>query len=124
MKYKHLDEQVAKLVFSSGLKCIGDLTVDLIASKLSINVSYLSRKFKKDTGILLSEFINEEKLRLACHLLMTRNELRIVDVSEMIGICKCEQFRKKFKKRYRLSPGKFRELYQKKKIGVIKAHRF
>jgi two-component system, response regulator YesN len=117
VKYENVAEKVAEIVLGCNMKEISDISVDQIALKLGLNSSYLSRKFKEDTNYLLSDFLTEEKLRRAVVLLHTRQDLSIANISEMLGICKCEQFRKKFKKKYYLRPGQFRKIHKGKKSG-------
>ena len=110
MKHKNLPENVVAYVLKCSNLELSDLTRKKIARHFSINESYLSRIFKKGTNLLLFEFLESIKIRRAEILLITRPDLTIKEISEMIGVCKPSQFRKKFKKYFGINPHKYRKI--------------
>ncbi len=105
--------RVIDYILTMNLTELSEITVYKIASKFEVNHCYLSRKFKKGTKFLLSEYINFVRILQAQTLLKTRQDLTITQISQKIGIKKCQQFRTKFKKIYGLNPHHYRILKKK-----------
>ena len=59
----HYSPFVKKAVHYILLNLGNNLTLNEIAEKIHVNPSYLSRKFKEETGINVSEFINQKESR-------------------------------------------------------------
>lgn len=115
MKHTAITERVVKYIMVLSLKELSQITCYQIAEEFKINNCYLSSKFKKDTNILLFDFIEGEKMIRARRLLETRLDLTIEDISRMSGSEKIEQFRAKFKKHFFVTPGIYRKFYKKTK---------
>jgi len=97
-------------------KSVEDLTAlkrKSIADWLGKNESWLSREFKKHTGMLLHHYIDFIKMYWAERLLKERQDLSIEEISHLIGIRKAENFRKNFKKIYGLNPFRYRFIHKK-----------
>lgn len=92
---------------------LSELSVNKIAEKFEVNNCYLSRKFKKGTNFLLSDYINLVRIQQAQTLLKTRQDLTVAQISQKIGIKKCQQFRTKFKKILGINPHRYRVLWKK-----------
>lgn len=97
-------------ILSHSLEELSELTRYKIAAYFDINISYLSKKFKKDTKMSLFKFIEAEKMNRARILLETRDDLTVEDISKMFGLEKTEQFRAKFKRLYYITPGQYKAL--------------
>ena len=89
-----------------------DLTADLslkhLSKLLSINASYLSSLFKKETGKTLTEFITQKRMQQAAFLLRT-TQLQVQTVAQHCGIYDVNYFTKMFKKFSGQTPKEFRE---------------
>ena len=72
------------------------------------NASYLSNLFKRETGITLTNFINQQKIRLAAQYLK-ESQLSIAQVSERVGIQDVNYFTRVFKKHMGVTPSDFRK---------------
>ena len=82
-----------------------------IAHQVYMNPEYLSRLFKKVKGISLSDYIVQEKLKIAISLLEGTN-LPVSVIATNIGYTNFSYFTQVFKKVYGISPSEYR---QKKK---------
>lgn len=90
----------------------GDLTLSALASKLSINSSYLSTLFKKETGETVSQYVTKRRIRLARHLLKT-TRLQIQTVSQYCGFEDVHYFTRVFHRTVGMTPREYRQSKQK-----------
>lgn len=84
------------------------LSVEKIADALGYNSSYLSRKFKQETGRNLSDFLLECRLRES-QLLLKYSEREISEISSILGFSSQSHFQTCFKKRFGVTPGNYRQ---------------
>ncbi|MBE5897736.1 MAG: AraC family transcriptional regulator, partial [Lachnospiraceae bacterium] len=61
-----------------------EINIDDMAEELFISRSYLSSKFKKETGITLSQYIQEQRIKKAQELLKTTRK-SILEISTYLG---------------------------------------
>lgn len=89
-----------------------DLTADLglkrLAEILSVNASYLSALFKKETGKTLTEYVTLKRIEHAEYLLRSTS-LQIQTVAQHCGIFDVNYFAKIFRKYTGKSPKEYRE---------------
>ncbi|MGQ8872317.1 response regulator transcription factor [Paenibacillus sp. TSA_86.1] len=107
------EEQRANLVVQSLCNYIkGNLEKDLTLVRLAelhhFNPSYLSRFFKQEMGINLSEFIDDSRIRKAKELLMN-HELMVREVALQVGYESAHSFTRLFKKQMGMTPQEYRE---------------
>lgn len=86
-----------------------DLNVSQIADRFGMSVSHLSRKFKKDAGVGLLDFIHKVRIEEAKRLLESA-ELTIGEIGRRVGYYSDVAFIRAFKRYEGVSPGKFRAL--------------
>lgn len=82
------------------------LTLQQIAEEIHVNPSYLSRKFKEDTGMNVSEFINHKRVDEA-KLYLQRGNISITDTAFLVGFNDLNYFSKVFKKRTSVTPSQY-----------------
>lgn len=82
-----------------------------IANTLGISTSYLSRLFRRETGICLQDYINKIRIEHATNLLLYSEET-ISRIAEYVNFPSQSYFGKIFKEHKHVSPRKFRELYK------------
>ena len=85
-----------------------DISVDLLADKLKISRTYLSRHFKDITGMNLSDYLNMFCVRKACDLL-ENSMLMIKDIAPQVGINSISTFTRLFKNYTGLTPNDYRK---------------
>jgi AraC-like DNA-binding protein len=83
------------------------LSLTYLASQVYLNPSYLSRLFKRQTGMTLIGFLSQTRLEKARDLLMTTN-MKVSDVAARAGYESPSYFNQAFKKATGLSPMDFR----------------
>ena len=85
-----------------------NLTLKEIADELFISASMLQKKFKKETGIPISQFITNSVLSSAERYLMSTN-MSIGQISDIFGFCDPFYFSRVFSAHYGVSPKKYRQ---------------
>ncbi|WP_217594264.1 response regulator [Cohnella sp. GbtcB17] len=83
------------------------LSLEQIASQVNVSESYLSRIFRKEVGLTVTDYINRTRIDNALHLL-EGGEDRIYQVAYAVGYSNVEHFNRTFKKLTGRSPGSFR----------------
>ncbi|WP_159886051.1 response regulator transcription factor [Paenibacillus puerhi] len=78
-----------------------------IADYLFLNPSYLSRYFKNETGMNLTDYVHRYKMKIACHMLKNNHE-NIEMVAFKLGYLERTYFSKIFKKYVGVSPKDYR----------------
>ncbi len=82
------------------------ITVNELAEKLFVNPSYLSRKFKEDTGITLTEYVIKEKIKQSKVLIQSKR-YSLMEISMMTGFNSYTVFAKHFKRETGFTPRKY-----------------
>lgn len=89
-----------------------DLSLVRLASVIHFNPSYLSRLFKQESGVNLSEYIDEVRMEKAKNLLK-KDELKIAEVGAQVGYETPHSFTRFFKKSIGVTPVEYREIVRK-----------
>ncbi|KAB8125673.1 response regulator [Gracilibacillus oryzae] len=89
-----------------------DVTLGNIAEHVYLHPVYLSRMYKKETGVSLSSYIFQLRMQKAVTLLLTSNR-KIADISLEVGYQKTQYFIRLFKEHYKMTPQKYREAHYK-----------
>jgi two-component system response regulator YesN len=87
-------------------------TRENVANHIYLNPAYLSRLFKRETGVSIIDYIINAKMDRA-KILLTETNMRIVDICEEIGYDNYSHFGQAFKKRVGISPQEYRKRYQR-----------
>jgi AraC family L-rhamnose operon transcriptional activator RhaR len=98
--------QQAKLYIRDNLS--QSLKLHEVASYLHISGRHLSRLFSASIHESFTQFIRQERIRHAVHLLMT-SELSIKEIAEAAGFSSVHYFTRTFMEEKHLPPGKFRQ---------------
>ena len=85
-----------------------NITVEGIADEMNLNRRYLSRIFKKQMGKTIQEYLIDVRMEEAKCLLSEGNS--VSNAARLSGYVDECNFSKMFKKRFGLSPGKWREM--------------
>lgn len=83
-------------------------TLTTIADFMSMNQSYLSRFFKKNTNENISCYITKVRMKKAITFLQDETYKNIYDISELVGYGNPVSFSKTFCKYYGVSPAQYR----------------
>lgn len=108
---KHSNKDYSPLVQKVMARVDFDLTADLSlkanAEALSVNASYLSSLFKKETGTTLTDYVNRKRVEHAAFLLSS-TDLSVSAVGLRCGIQDDNYFTKIFKKYFEKTPKQYR----------------
>ncbi|MGG4195418.1 MULTISPECIES: response regulator [unclassified Paenibacillus] len=85
-----------------------EVSLQDIAQRFYVSREYISRKFKQQLGINLSDYITNIRMDKALRLLLNPH-LRIAQVAEMVGYQDEKYFSKVFKKTQGMSPNTYRK---------------
>lgn len=85
-----------------------EITLQHIASKFYLSREYISRKFKQEFGVNLSEYLSRLRIRQA-KLLLLIPRLRLQQIAEMVGYQDENYFGKVFKKLEGITPSEYRK---------------
>ena len=86
-----------------------DLSINTIAGLVHFNPSYLSRIFKKQTGVSLSEYVWNLKLEKAKEMLAS-DRYKISQISEKLGFDSHGYFTRFFKKMTGMTPAEYKHM--------------
>lgn len=81
-----------------------------VAEAVYLNAEYLSRLFRKEKGIKLSDYILQEKMNIAKLLLETTN-FSVSIVASKVGYSNFSHFAQSFKRIFGISPSEIRQDY-------------
>jgi two-component system response regulator YesN len=84
-----------------------EVTVEAVTKELGYTRQYISGRFHRVTGRLLSQFLKEKRLEKAARLLKSGN-IRVSQVARRCGFDSENYFRQQFRLRYGMSPRQFR----------------
>lgn len=104
---KTIDQTVLSAVMHTRLNIEKDLTVKSLAEHLGYTPNYFSTLFKKETGKNYTEFLKEERLRLA-DILLENTNMPIYEIAKQTGFESSAYFCRVYKNTYGLSPNKNR----------------
>ncbi|KWX88329.1 AraC family transcriptional regulator [Paenibacillus riograndensis] len=85
-----------------------ELTLGRIARHAGVHPSYLSDRFKRETGMALTEFINRRRIEESKSILIHSNQ-SISDISLMFKLCSQSYYTQLFKKYTGKTPGQYRK---------------
>lgn len=81
------------------------------AKKVGYSKYYLTRQFKKETGMTIGEYVRTRRLAIAAFLLLHSN-MSILEISFELQFQSQEAFTRAFKELYEIPPGKYRKHMQ------------
>lgn len=85
-----------------------DLSRNELAERVFLNPEYLSKLFKKKTGVSLSTYITNEKINVSKGLLI-KSDMSVSIIASKVGYSNFSHFSQVFKKQTGLTPVEFRQ---------------
>lgn len=95
-----------------------DLSLETLAEISYLHPDYLSRIFKKETGMNLNRYIKTFRLNQACRQLETTQQ-KITAISASVGYQNCAYFIRSFTEHFGISPEKYRQQHQHSSGGKL-----
>lgn len=88
------------------------ITIQDLANYTNLSCSYLSRVFKQNLGVSVSDYIREQKIEKATHLLRYSDK-SIVDIANYLSFSSQSHFIQIFESYTGITPKKYRDKYYK-----------
>jgi two-component system, response regulator YesN len=85
-----------------------NLSVSMIAENMNISASYLTRYFKKQTGLTVIELIQQTRILKAKNLIENQNNLNVSEIADKTGFYNSIALIRVFKKLEGITPGKYK----------------
>lgn len=90
-----------------------DLSLDVVCSGLGVSNSYFSSVFKKETGKSFITYLTDYRMEQALRLILETNE-KSYEIAEHVGYVDANYFSYVFKRKYGMSPSKYRSEHTRK----------
>lgn len=100
-------QPVQQVILQIDSELAGDLSLSAHARRLGVNASYLSALFKRETGITLTDYVNQRRIDFAIYLLNASN-MQIQTIAQYCGIPDVNYFTRTFKKIIGITPSEYR----------------
>ncbi|PJM77277.1 AraC family transcriptional regulator [Bifidobacterium felsineum] len=82
--------------------------VNEVAAQLNMNRSYLSREFRRESGLTIKDYINRIRVTKASDLLML-TDMSLNEIAKRCGYGSVEVLTKQFKTIYAMTPARYRQ---------------
>lgn len=86
------------------------ITIENLASEFGVSASYLSRLFKKETGVSVSAYILEKKIEAAKNMLRF-SDYSMIEIANRLSFSSQSHFIQLFRKSVGMTPKKYRDQY-------------
>jgi AraC family transcriptional regulator of adaptative response / methylphosphotriester-DNA alkyltransferase methyltransferase len=86
-----------------------DLTLALVARALSSSPRQLQRAYSQFGQLSFREDLHARRMAAAAELLLEQRSIPVRDVARLVGFSQPPHFARAFRRRYGLSPARFRE---------------
>lgn len=83
------------------------ITIEDLADEFGVSASYLSRLFKKETGVSVSAYIREQKMEIAKNLLRF-SDYSMADIANRLSFSSQSHFIQQFREMVGMTPKKYR----------------
>ena len=90
-----------------------EISLDEVCSVLGVSNSYFSSVFKKETGKPFITYLTDYRMDIAADLMINTND-KSYTIAEKVGYSDANYFSYVFKKRFGVSPSKYRTKYLQK----------
>ncbi len=92
------------------------LSLEQVVARTNYSHSYVCRTFKKYLGVTLKQYINDKKLELSA-VMIQNSDKSIENVAISLELGTLTNYIRMFKKRYGVSPGKYRKDFKEKQTS-------
>lgn len=97
-----------------------DLSLKALAGRLNVTSSYLSSLFRKEVGVTLTDYVNQQRIAHARHLLLNTS-YPIKSIAQQCGIADLNYFVRMFKRIVGVTPKVYRDtMAHSQQLGIIR----
>nr|WP_245347552.1 helix-turn-helix domain-containing protein [Cohnella lubricantis] len=89
-----------------------ELDLEMISKNVFVNSSYLTKTFKKEVGLTVTNYITSIRMQRAKKLLTADNAFAISRIAEIVGYSDVSYFSKSFKKYTGVSPSEYENVHK------------
>ena len=104
---KNRSRTINQLIDYIELHLEDNISLEDMASEFGYSEYYLSKKFRKETGETIKEFIRKSRLKRAAYYLVNTN-LSVSSISEKLRFSSQSYFISKFKEEYGMTPNEYK----------------
>ncbi|MBF9017624.1 MULTISPECIES: helix-turn-helix domain-containing protein [unclassified Oceanispirochaeta] len=113
-KIKNLSEEkknkkIETIIAYIDKECGQDINLNIIADKINLNPSYISRLFKEHMKLSFIDYLTDVRIKKAMRLLK-ETDLKIQEIGSEVGYFNSNYFIRLFKKKTGRTPGEYRQL--------------
>ncbi len=105
------NEVLAQIVDFTDKNFSSDICLEKICSEMNYSLSYISRKFKEETGMNFNKYVQRRRIEKACHLL-AQTAKSVTSIAQEVGYLDYKFFLKVFKENIKVSPREFRKIHR------------
>lgn len=102
-------QAVEQIIDTLEEQLLTDWQLEQYAERIGYSKYYLTRTFKKETGLTIGAYIRRRRLAVAAFLLLHTEEI-ILDIALECQFQSQESFARAFKELYSMPPGKYRQM--------------
>lgn len=84
------------------------ISLTSMAAMSKVSIAYLSRRFKAEVGMGFADYLSSFRLQRACTMLKEAPEMSVTEIAFCTGFNDSNYFSDKFKRKFGLSPLKYR----------------
>ena len=84
------------------------ITIEDLSDEFGVSASYLSRLFKKETGVSVSAYIREQKMNIAKNLLRF-SDYSLIEIANRLSFSSQSHFIQQFRETVGMTPKKYRD---------------
>ncbi|MDQ1909944.1 helix-turn-helix domain-containing protein [Paenibacillus sp. GD4] len=108
-QYHDIANRMVKLIHE---KYAEDFSLEACAAQLNFHPVYLSRVFKKETGVNFSDYLAEHRMSIAKQWLEKTND-KIADIADRLRYTNTSAFIRTFRRIVGMTPGQYREQFRR-----------
>ncbi|GIP31233.1 helix-turn-helix domain-containing protein [Paenibacillus sp. J2TS4] len=106
-QYRNISEEIIGMIER---EYDTDLTLELCAGRMNFSPNYITKVFRKDTGISFTEYLLDYRMKMAKKWLVD-TDMKISDIAKKLKYNSSANFIRSFRKIDGMTPGQYRENY-------------
>ncbi len=107
-EHSALLEQLAELLIGQKLYADTELNLQRLARKAGVPARQVSRAVNSQTGLNVSQWVNEARVRAACELLQ-QTDATVLEIMQQVGFATKSNFNREFRRIAGMSPSAWRK---------------